>query len=176
MASGAEKVIAKLAEAQQSGRLDGVTIEYWVGGGLPPPHYRSDQLRLLPEDGGDVVEFAKMRFDDHYDPPSLNDKWRVPATSAEVRSFARLLQESAALTKHYPEEDNPRIADILSTEVIVSYAGEKIERRYFRKLPDALAPLRAAAEALIERAKRQGSWGLYHQGQRLPDATEPPKP
>src|SRR4051794_23053923 len=37
-------VDTELARIEASGKLGGVEIEYYVGGGLPPPHYRSDQL------------------------------------------------------------------------------------------------------------------------------------
>jgi len=168
-ASNAEKVLAKLRQSGQSGRLDGLEIEYWVGGGLPPPRYRSDQLRLLCVDGRDTVEFAKMCFDDHYDPPSLNEKWQVPATGVDVREMVRLLLEGSVFTTHYPEEDDPGIADILSTEVIATFSGDELKRRYYRKPPESLAPLVRAAEALIDRAKREGERGLYHQGKRVGD-------
>jgi hypothetical protein len=107
-----------------------------------------------------------MRFDARF-PPNLTEKWRAPATSAEVRRFAELVQLGAVFTATYPEQTDPRIGDILSTEVLASAAGGRLSRRYFRRWPDPLAPLREAAAALIARLQRQGEHGFYHQGRRV---------
>ena len=55
--------LADLDRLARLGRLDGVTLEYWVGGGLPPPYYRSDQSRLLTSGGRDLLEFARPCHD-----------------------------------------------------------------------------------------------------------------
>jgi hypothetical protein len=157
-------IVAGLMKRMQSGRLDGYEIEYWVGGGLPPPYYRSDQLRFLGIDGVDTLEFAKSRHDPAYDPPTVIDKWQLAAKPEDIREFLTILMGANAFTTHYPEETNPRVADILSTEIIVTAGEAQLTRRYYRRVPSALEPLRVFSEAIIERVKRGGHYGVYHKG------------
>lgn len=163
-----DSLIATLEERARTGQLGGIEIEYWVGGGLPPPYYRSEQLRLLTVDGQDTLELAILRFDERYDPPSLVEKWQLPARPADVREVVRLLLATQVFRARYPEEDDLGVADILSTEIIVTVPPGEHKRRYFRRVPPALEPLRAAVEAFQERLQREGKRGLSHQGRPVP--------
>ncbi len=162
-----QSMLTKLAETERSGRLTGLEIEFWSGGGLPPPYYRSEQLRLTTRGGRDIVEFAKLKWDQSFDPPQLQDKWLYPLQPDQTSTIARLLLGSHAFTQTYPEEQNPNIADILSHEIVLTADGSEVKRRYFRKEPEALGPLRAAVNGLIDLARTQGRYGLYHQGNEV---------
>ncbi len=170
LSSDGEFVLAQLAHCERAGMLEGVEIEYWTGGGQPPPYYRSDQFRLLTSDGRDVMQFVTIKSDERYDPPNLQEKSSLPARNSDIQNVARLLRETRVFVKRYPEEEKPGIADVLSTEVIVSAAGRSEKRSYYRRLPEELAPLKAQIEALIEVTRSQGKKELYHQGKAVPPA------
>jgi hypothetical protein len=163
-----QSILTRLAEIERSGRLTGLEIEFWSGGGLPPPYYRSEQLRLATRGGRDIMEFAKLKWDESFDPPQLQEKWLYPLQPDQTSTVARLLLGSQALIRTYPEEQNPNIADILSHEIVLTANGSEVKRRYFRKEPDALGELRAAVNGLIDLTKKQGRYGLYHQGNEVP--------
>ena len=160
-------ILEQIAGSERTGTLDGLEIEFWKGGGLPPPDYKSDQLRLMTTGGRDVIEFASLKWDSRFDPPQVHEKWVVAANSVEIRKLAHLLQSTHVFTKQYPEEQNPGIADIFSYEVLVTAKGREEKRTYYQNLPEELRPLQANFESLIELAKTQGSRGLYHQGKEV---------
>jgi hypothetical protein len=162
-----QSMLAKLAEIEHSGRLAGLEMEFWSGGGLPPPYYRSEQLRLTTRGGRDIVEFAKLKWDNSFDPPQLQEKWFLLLRPDQTSTVARLLLSSHVFTQTYPEEQNPNAGDILSYEIVLTANGAEVKRRYFRKEPDALGPLRAAVNGLIDLTRTQGRYGLYHQGSEV---------
>jgi hypothetical protein len=55
----------------------------------------------------------------------------------------------------------------LSTGIIVSAGGRQEKRVYYRRVPDALAPLKAPIERLIELAKSEGQKELYQQAKLI---------
>jgi hypothetical protein len=152
------------------GQLAGCEIEYWTGGGQPPPYYRSDQFRLHTVDGRDVAELAKPR----YDVPAPSPEGGYPverdvltALPEHVRAVAQMIVVCGVFTEHFAEEQNPRVADILSTEVIVRVGGHAFSRRYFRRVPEALEPLRTEVERITREVVERGERGVYHQGRLL---------
>ena len=162
--------IARLAE---QGRLDGVTIEYWVGGGLPPPFYRSDQFRLLTVEKRDVLEFARPYRDPATKREGLIEKFQLPAQPSDIRGLGKLILDARVFTQHFPEEDDPGRADILSTEVIVSVGGREFKRRYFSASPKPLEPLRAEVERLVLRLTASGKREIFSQGKPIVLPQEP---
>ena len=157
-------ILAQLANCEKTGRLGGLEIEFWTGGGQPPPYYRSDQFRLLTSDGNDLLQFTTIKWDKRYDPPDLHEKFLLQAVPSDIESVARLLRETGVFVKRFPEEEKPGIADVLSTEIIVSAAGRQEKRVYYLGLPDKLVPLREQIEKLIELTKSKGKKEVYHQG------------
>jgi hypothetical protein len=160
-----------LSRMSSDGRLSGCVIEYWVGGGQPPPHYRSDQFRLLTADGRDVMEVARPRYDVRVPPDAgpgyAVERARLAASRDDVRAVARAIVACGVFSRHFPEEQNPRVADILSTEVIVTVNSRAFSRRYFRRVPEALGPLRAEVERRVREVDARGQRGLFHQGRPL---------
>ncbi len=170
--SGADPATAALARMASDGRLDGCEIEYWTGGGLPPPHYRSEQFRVHPEGGRDVMEVARPRYD-LAPPPDAGPGYPVErrtldASAEDVRAIARALLDAEVFMRRFPEEDDPHAPDALSTEVIVTVGGRAYQRRYFRRLPEALARARAEVERRVRSVDARGRRGVYHRGQRMP--------
>lgn len=165
--SDVQYVLAVLSQWETTGTLGGAEMEYWTGGGQPPPYYRSDQFRLHTVDGIEILEFAKVKYDSRYEPSNLLEKFRLPAQPSDVKTIARLLRDTGVFTSRYPEEDNPGIADVLSTEVIVTAGGCEYKKVYYRVVPSQLAPLRAEVERVIQRLKASGSRELLHQGKRI---------
>ena len=82
-----------LEASARTGKLEGIEIEYYVGGGLPPPLYRSDQLRLLVSDGRSTLRFARPVYDRRYDPYPL-EIFQMAATPDDVQLIAGLLLKS----------------------------------------------------------------------------------
>jgi hypothetical protein len=160
-------VLHRLQLSEQTGRLDGLEIEIWTGGGQPPPWYRSDQFRLLVSNNHDGLEFARIRFDTAYDPPDLVEKFQLVAQPADVQLIARLLRESGAFAVRYTEEENPGVADILRTEILISWGGQQHKRVYYRTVPGALTPLMTEIDRQVERLIAHGQRGLYHRGKRV---------
>jgi hypothetical protein len=160
-------VQAPLWRSEATGRLDGLEIEYWTGGGHPPPFYRSEQLRLLTVAGIDTVEFATVAYAPAFPGAALVLKFQLAACPEEIRTVARLLRETAVFTAHYPEEEDPQTPDQLRTEVIVREGGWLEERSYHRRTPPALAPLQAEIARLIEVVKAKGAVTVFQQDLRL---------
>lgn len=159
--------LAEFARVAEHGRLDGVTIEYWVGGGPPPPLYRSDQFRLLTVENRDTIEFARPYRDPKAEREGLIEKFQLPAQPSEVRGIAKLILATGAFERQFPEEKDPGRADALATEVIVTTGGREFKRRYFTGSPKPLEPLRAEVERLVQRLTATGTRQILSQGKPI---------
>jgi hypothetical protein len=157
--------LARLERSAQTGRLDGLTIEYWVGGGLPPPHYRSDQFRLLTVEGRDTLELARPLWDDAFKPPQLVEKFQRPADAADVRRVAHLILDAGVFRE--PHDEKPTGGDMLSTEVIVTAGGTMLQSVYRGNVPPALRALETEVERLRLALEREGARSVFHEGTRL---------
>src|SRR4051812_44593663 len=109
-----EFLMGRLGESESSGALDGLEIEYWTGGGLPPPRYVSHQFRLLQKNEGDTLRFARPRFDAAFQ-PHLIDARELPASPDDVRTLARLVRESGIFDGRFPEEQEPATSHVIKT-------------------------------------------------------------
>ena len=138
-----------------------ILVPFYPGADMPPPQYRSDQSRLLTSGGHDLLQFATMKGS------GLQEQFLLQARPSDIKSVARLLRETGVLVKRFPEEEKPGIADVLSTQIIVSAAGRQEKRVYYRKLPNELLPLKAQIERLIELTKGKGQKDLCHQGKPI---------
>ena len=157
----------RLAAVAATGRLDGLTLEYWKGGGLPPPLYRSEQLRVMMAGGREVVEFANMFFDKNYKPDTLHEKWTVAATPEELRALARAMLDVHVLDGDFAESVNPGVADAFSYEIIVTANGREDKRVFYKSLPSSLVNLGRLFDAMIARAKAQSPRTVFHQGRQI---------
>lgn len=157
----------KLARAAKAGTLDGLTIEMWRGGGLPPPYYKSDQLRFLSVGGSDAIEFASLRFDSHYEPSSVQDKWTIPAAAADIREAAHLLLSLRVFEAQFPEERQTGVPDAISYEIIASAEAVEVQRRYYGKLPEPFGPIQIFIDRLTASAKSSGPPALFHEGHQV---------
>jgi hypothetical protein len=175
MALGDETTLLEvLGTVEKRGELQGLELEVWTGGGEPPPHYRSDQFRLLSWNGRDTIQFARPLYYPGREPSALIEKFLMPAKPDEVKALARLIREACVFTKRYAEEENPGIADIYSTEVIVTVNGKAHQRRYFRRVPEAVKPLLDEVGRLTAKVKFGGKRGLYEKGKEVPEPPVPP--
>lgn len=156
-----------LQAVEASGTLGGVVVEYWFGGGQPPPYYRSDQLRLFRGEEGDMAQFATLAYAPFFEPPSVVARFRIPASAADIREVARLLRTSGVFSPEAPEPPGLGGADALSTELIVTSGDRRVERRLPEPLPANLAPLQAKMRELTDRALASGSGRLVHEGRTL---------
>lgn len=168
--STADDVLARL---ERTGKLNGAEIEYYVGGGLPPPATRNDQLRLFTREGREVVEFARSNFKRTEFNPYALDIYQLPAEPADVRTIARLIRATNAFTTHFPEETVSGSADMLHTDVVVTDDGDTATRTYYGHVPQVFAPLEKEVEAMIERLKAKGKYGLYADERQVEGAVRP---
>jgi hypothetical protein len=150
-------VDGELRAVEASGRTDGREIEYFVGGGGPPPLYQLDQLRVMTREGRDVIEFGEPNYKHKLAEGNRvpNDIYTLPATSDDVQLMARLFraafQALAPILPPVPERHAVR------TELVVRAKGKEVVRVYAGGEPSDLASLRSVAEGLIARAKAQGA-------------------
>jgi hypothetical protein len=152
-----------LAQAQETGRLDGAGVEYFVGGGLPPPYYRLDSLRVMTREGRDIIQLDVPNWD-----PALAegskvpmDVYTLPATGADVALIARLFQD--AFRGPEPSRGDAPPRDRLRTEIVVvadAVNGRRMTRVYDGAAPPELAALTKAVEMLTARAKAEGTYRL----------------
>jgi hypothetical protein len=128
-----------------------------VSGGLPPPHYRSEQLRLLVRDGRDVFELATPNYaaTPKQGEGFPSDVYRLPATPAEVKTIARLVRESNAFGSVAPPAEE-QSADRMRTELLVTLHGKEAKRVYAGAAPPELAKLREVLTPLMARLRAQG--------------------
>jgi hypothetical protein len=168
-----EELRARLERAAAVGRLEGLEIEYWVGGGAPPPHYRSDQLRLLTQGDRDVFEFARPLWDASFDPPDLIEKFSADAAPADVQSVLRLILASGALDE--AGQTGPTAGfDMLATEILISDGARRFERKHRgNDVPDNLLALSQEIDELRKKLEKGGERSVFQRGERL--SAPPPR-
>ena len=162
-----KRIRQAVAHAAETGQLAGLMVEFWRGGGLPPPLYRSEQLRLLTQDGADTAVFANLVFDERFNPPDVHEKWTVRVTADDIHEVARLLKETSVLEDAYAGQPAPAVADGTTTELIVSLGEPQILRKFGPKLPEHLAKLEEVFQRLIATAKEKSPKVLYHEGKKV---------
>jgi hypothetical protein len=163
-----------LARAAATGRLHGLEIEVWHGGGQPPPYYRSDQFRLLTQGGRDIQTFARPLFYPGSEPETLMEQFRMEVGPEMIRTLAGLIQEGGFFARSFPEETHAGGADAFSTELILTFEGRQCQRRYFRRLPEAAEPLMELLQRAIAQLKTGGRRGLFDQGREVAEPSRPP--
>lgn len=168
--SSAESILKRL---EKTGKLDGVEIEHYVGGGMPPPFLHNDQLRFHTHEGREIMEFAKSNFKRTEFNPAALDIYQLPADPADVRIIARLILAADAFGAGNSQGTKKDVADIIRTEIVVTEGGDEAKRVYYGHLPEALGPLEKEVEALIERLKAKGEYGLYADERKVPGAVRP---
>ena len=168
--SSAEDLLERL---EKTGKLGGIEIEHYVGGGAAPPYMHNEQLRLFTYEGREVLQFSSANYKRTEFNPYANDKYRLPAEPADIRTMARLILATKAFSTHYPQEDSDDSADVIRTELIVSEGKERATRIYHRQVPDAFGPLEQEVEAMIARLKEKGEYGLYDGKVKIAGAVRP---
>jgi hypothetical protein len=149
--------LAALKRAEGSGKLDGFEIEHYVSGGLPPPHYRSDQFRLFTDHGRSTAEFvtpdysAKVKQGEAYP----RHVYKLPASPSDVQTFARLVREAGAFGPTPPAQ-GAKVADRVKTEIVVTLGDKEIKHVYPGAEPTELTKLREFVNPFIARLKAQG--------------------
>jgi hypothetical protein len=164
-----EVVLPKLKVASKDGRLDGLQLAYWVGGGQPPPYYRSEQFRVFSTPTSAQMEFSLLRFDSKLTPNDVTETFTLAADAANIRAIASMLLDKKVFEGRFPEETNPKIGDIFSHEIIATAGAVKLRRTYYRTMPVDLAPLEKLWRQLIDQTRKQGLHSWYHQGRTIPD-------
>jgi hypothetical protein len=171
--SNREELRARLERAAAVGRLEGLEIEYWVGGGAPPPHHRSDQLRLLTQGGRDVVEFARPLWDESFDPPDLIEKFTADAEPADVQSVLRLILESRVLDETGQTGATAGF-DMLATEILISDGARRFERKHrANEVPENFLALSRKVDELRKALEKGGERSVFQRGERI--AAPPPR-
>jgi hypothetical protein len=160
-----EAIDRALGRAAETGALGTLEIEYWFGGGLPPPHYRSDQFRMFESGGKAVMVFAVMGFDKTLTPPEVHEKWTLNPTSDQIMNIASQVRQSHLISTYFAEEAPNNIPSGFSYEVIVSAGSDKVAKRYYKTMPSVLSALK---DELVTLTKTKGPHGRYHQGKKLP--------
>jgi hypothetical protein len=136
---------------------NGVEIEFYVGGGLPPPYHRSEQFRLILHDGRTVFRFVTPDYTAavKQGEPYPRHVYQILATPEEVMALAKLVRRSGAFTNPAPAAEN-LAADSLRTELIVVVKGKSYLRLYSGAEPAGLAALQKMVRQLIARLRDDG--------------------
>ena len=152
----AQAALAALKKAEATGKLDGLEIEHYIGGGMPPPYYRSEQFRLYGDAGRDTLAFVTPDYTANVGQGEAYPRsaYRIASTPAEVTTIARLVRESGAFDMAPPSDAGP--ADAFRTEVVVMLGGKEVKRVYPGAAPPELAKLREAINKVIEHIKANG--------------------
>lgn len=164
------RLVAQLQSAEATGRLDDLELEYWIGGGLPPPHHRSDQLRFLLLDGKPTIEL-NVETNDEKRPGLAMIEHRAPLVPDELRAVAKLIRETAVFSRRYPEENKPDVADILHTEVVLMSGdrSKSAKRTYYKSPPTDLEALTGHMKRISDRLRAEGQKRyLDREGKELP--------
>jgi hypothetical protein len=149
-------VVAALDRVEKTGQLDGVSIEYWIGGGLPPPYYRSDQFRLFQDAGEAVIQFVRRRHDENVKPPDFLERFRMKSNPTVVRTIAARIRETGAFRRPLPDEGRSEASDRLRTELGITISGEEHLLVFDGPAPPSLDPLRVEIERLTELLLKSG--------------------
>lgn len=151
-------VTAALTRMEATGKLEGVEFEHYVGGGLPPPYYVSDQFRLLTRDGRDTIQFAAPNYKSKPDKDEAypSDVYTLPAQPDDVKTLARILREGRAF-EGATMASAP--ADGVRTELLLTVAGKQHKATYWG-FPPTLTPLGDVVKSLIARVKSHGKHEL----------------
>lgn len=145
-----------------AGRLDGLEVEYWIGGGLPPPYYRSDQFRMLTADGRELLELARPVYDEAFRPYPI-DKRQLPAGRDDVVAIADALKGLFADPPEPPELP----ADALRAEVLVTEGDLQTTLVLPVPVPPSAQPLHDAVAQRLARVEATGQRSLCHQGKPI---------
>lgn len=162
-------IIPKMKSAAKDGRLDGMQIEYWVGGGQPPPYYRSEQFRLLSQGEEVQMEFAVLRFHPKLIPNEVTEKYTLRGIAEDVRGIARMLLDLRVFEIHFPEENDPSIGGVISHEIAVAAGKVEMKRTYYRTMPLDLTPLEKLLQKMIAKTREKGLHSWHHQGHAIED-------
>ncbi len=152
-----DETLAAITRAATTGKLDGMEIEHYIGGGLPPPHYRSEQFRLFVDHGRDTLAFvthdqtATVKQGEQYP----RHVYKLPATPSDVKTIASLVRDTGAFGAPAPAE-SARPRDSLRSELVVILGGKETKRVYPGAEPADLAKLQEAIRPFIERLKTHG--------------------
>jgi hypothetical protein len=156
--------IGILNEIERSGSVGANQLEYYVGGGQPPPYYRSDQFRAYRLGSQEILELSQVVWDQRYTPSELHRIYRLPAQPGEIREIVRLIIDARVFENVYPEETDRGVADVLRHEILVVAPGLTHQRTYYQTVPTALVPLRDRIQQHIARLTREGALSYTHQG------------
>jgi hypothetical protein len=155
--------LAALKTAENTGRLGRVTVGYWEGGGLPPPHHHTHQVFLYVLNGTETIEFERTRYDERFKPSALQEMWRLAASPDDVRDLVRRINATDAFTTSFPEESDLDVADVRRFVMFLCLDQKEVRaKRFARRMPDHLGPLLAIFDRLKDRAMKEGQRTLYH--------------
>ncbi len=101
------------------------------------------------------------------------DIYRLPVEPADIRTMAKLLLATEAFGSSHQQATTTDVADIVRTELLVIENGDVAKRVYFGQLPEAFAPLEKEVDAMIDRLKAKGEYGLYDGDREVEGAVRP---
>lgn len=160
-------IIEKLTAAAQTGRCDGLTIEYWIGGGQPPPYYRSEQFRIKGLGDRIKIELATMRFQNRFTPPEVLEIYSVLSDGDELKQLATELLATQFHEAEFIEEADPQIGGVISHEISIHFEKHKLTKRYFRQLPAAFATFEELSKTLKKQLTKSGKRTWTHKGHEI---------
>ena len=159
----------KLALAAKTGRADGLTIEYWIGGGQPPPYYRSEQLLVTSHDDRLTIDLAIMRFHPRLTPQEVLEVRTQTSYDEELKQLATELLATQFDVTVFEEESDPRIGSVISHQISVRFKKSELRKNYYRHLPAQFSAFEELSGKLTANAKEKGKRTWRHKGHDIPN-------
>lgn len=151
-------LIRRLQKMESTGQLEDMEIEYWIGGGLPPPYYRSDQLRFLVLEGRPTIVLnVATRVPER--PEVATVRFQAPLGSDELQKVAKLLRETGVFPERNRKEEKAGPADALRTEISL-LSGDRtkeVKKTFYGAAPMGLEPLLSEIRRITDRVRQEGT-------------------
>ena len=169
MPTDSDIIAEKLALAATTGRADGLTIEYWIGGGQPPPYYRSEQLLVTSHDDRLTITQAVMRFPPRLAPAEVLEIRTLTSDDEELRRLAEELISTQFDVAVFEEESDPPIGRVISHQISVRFKNAELRKTSYRHLPAQLGAFEKLAKQITANVKDQGKRTWRHKGNEIPN-------
>lgn len=112
-----------------------MTIEYWIGGGQPPPYYRSEQLLFKTTGDRDIVELAILRYHPRLTPAEVTQVDSTNCHYEVVKAMAATLLATHLEDTTFAEEADPQVGSVISHEINIQIGEVKLQKKFYRQLP-----------------------------------------
>jgi hypothetical protein len=128
-------------------------FSWWIHGGEPGPDYVSMAIDFTNKEGRLEAIFVQAKFDFQATPHQYTNKQSGVIAAGTVVNLLRDMLESNLFTTEFPEEKDPKVADILKETWQFNFGRSKLEKTFYEPFPHAVETLRKTCKLLIGQLK-----------------------